>query len=377
MIKKLIFIGLILSALVVAASRFVAGSQTNRTALDLSRYEFDSQTHQASVTSLWRDNVLATPNQWQLAGGAALRAGECDVALSDFDAALELKPRDPLLLFGQGRARECLGDHDGALQAWRAANAGPWFSQQALAQLRAGDTDAALYFAQQAVELDSGSAQVFQVLGETLRSQQRYDEAITAFDRAVTLQPGVGEHEYFLARTLADAGRWDEGLQRCAQVIEQQMPRRIPACQMLYGLYYETHLDYAQAAQWYEIASRSSDPVALQGLGRMQLAQGDVSAATQTLARAVQQTPDSADVQIELARAYRMLGQLLPAVEAYERGLKIVTGLEVPDLLVEYADTLAAAGETAEACQAYVKALSQLPQPGDLEGKIVALRCKR
>jgi tetratricopeptide (TPR) repeat protein len=374
MIKYVVLILLILIALVGVVPHLVEGGMTNRVALDLSKREFASLADQSDLET-WDTTMPYTSNQWRLAGGAALRAGECDVALSDFDAALELAPHDPLALFGQGQTRECLGDHDGALQAWRAAKAEPWFSQQALAQLRAGDTGAALHFAQQAAELDSGSAQVFQVLGEALRSQQRYDEAIAAFERAVTLQPGVGEHEYFLARTLADAGRWDEGLRRCVQVMEQQMPRRVAACQMLYGLYYETHLDYAQAAQWYEIASRSADPVALRGLGRMQLAQGDVAVATQTLARAVQQAPDSADVQIELARAYHILGQLLPAVEAYERGLKIMTDFDRSNLLVEYADTLAAAGKIAEACQAYAKALSQLPQPGDVETKMAALRC--
>jgi len=211
-------------------------------------------------------DIAPTTGAYRLLGDIYLARGDLERALATLAAGLRLTPTDSLLLLKQGLAYERRGEHAQAMQSWRLARAGIWFARQGQARLEQGRIEEAASLLDIAVQLDAGSPDIFHVLGQLRRSQRRYEDAAWAFERAVSLAPGTGEHEYFLARALAEAGRWHEALGICEEVVAKNMRRRVIACLLLKGMYFETQGDVQRARYWYEKASSTGDPTARQAL---------------------------------------------------------------------------------------------------------------
>ena len=82
--------------------------------------------------------------------------------------------------------------------------------QEGVAQLLAGDLDAAIASFDRAIEADPGSARIRLLSGNAYATARRLDRAEAAYREAIALAPSLGEPRYRLATVLAATGRREE-----------------------------------------------------------------------------------------------------------------------------------------------------------------------
>jgi tetratricopeptide (TPR) repeat protein len=157
------------------------------------------------------------PHAWHNLGLAAMRLGDRDGCVAHLRRCVELKPDHGLGWSNLALALRLVEDLPGALDAARraaelkgASNARVW---AVLADVEgdAGEFDAALTHARQALSLDARHLGGHIVLGKLLTSLARHAEAEAAFRQALQIAPGDPEATGGLGQLLLLQARWHEG----------------------------------------------------------------------------------------------------------------------------------------------------------------------
>ena len=73
-------------------------------------------------------------------------------------------------------------------------------------------------------DLDPGAPTAYSIRGLALERLERYQEALDAFDFALVLEPGSGEHLWQRGRMLVELGRHDQALASCDHAIAESDP---------------------------------------------------------------------------------------------------------------------------------------------------------
>lgn len=148
-----------------------------------------------------------------LAGKAFLDAAARDkaAAQAEFEALAEKYPAAPGVHYLLGTYLISIGEERGAEELKKEVEISPRHVparvQLALEYLKRGNTDAALPFARDSVQLapDSRAAQV--AYGRVLLGKQNFTEAATHFEQARELDPGDPQTRFLLFTTYAKLGR--------------------------------------------------------------------------------------------------------------------------------------------------------------------------
>jgi len=148
-----------------------------------------------ALADLDRAVVLDPRSADPLLGRARLHLQQHDAtrALADCARALELRPRDVELLVLRGRARLASGDPGGArADLTRALELDPRNPEARDLVVEAGGTPPALGASEQATDSERG-ARAWAERGASSFQRRDWPGAIAAFERAVTLEPGVAD----------------------------------------------------------------------------------------------------------------------------------------------------------------------------------------
>jgi tetratricopeptide (TPR) repeat protein len=127
-------------------------------------------------------------------GIAYFSKGENDRAMRDFDEAIRLKPKSPVLLYNRGFAYYSKGDYDRAIQDYdEAIGIFPKYllaiNDRGNAYYRKGDYDRAIRGYDDAIRLNPKTAITYANRANAYRMKADYDRAIRDFDESIRLDP--------------------------------------------------------------------------------------------------------------------------------------------------------------------------------------------
>lgn len=187
-------------------------------------------------------------------------------------------------------------------------------------------------------------------LGMVLDAYRQYESAALCYERARQLDPRAFRWAYYLGADQLHQGTYDQAAATLRQALALS-PDYLPAhLKLAESLLASGHLD--ESGKIYEaILKGSSKPVdsrlrgndgdgdtaataeALYGMGRIEAARGDISAAEGSYRKACELFPDYGAAQYALALAYQRLGKpdmAQPHFSAYEANMTVTPQLEDP-----------------------------------------------
>ncbi len=130
-----------------------------------------------------------------------------------------------------------------------------------------GDYVSAVQFYRSAIEVNPYLAILHVELGRNLRFLQVYDDAITEFNTANTLNPADPEPDYFISRTYATIGEYAKALQYAETAVENRPTD--PRLRGNFGVMYYRQFLYQQALDQLSLAvngGRTEAGLPIQGL---------------------------------------------------------------------------------------------------------------
>ncbi len=269
-----------------------------------------------------------------------------------------------------------LGDIERAMRQFEAAvNTNPRHvpSHLMLAYLeqRTGNDRAAARRYEAALDAGASDPAVLAQIGATLIDLREYDAAITAYERAIALQPASASFRYQAALAYLGVGRLDAADQAVRRALERQPV--YPEALALLGDITLQRGNLPQAAQQYRAALQQNPALAAAhiGLGRVAAAGGDWSIAAGHFLNAVQGDSQSADARLWLGEARMRTGDLDGAIAEYRQALQLRA--DFPEAHFGLAQAQFGKGLVEEALREVTRALEQRPRYAEallLLGKI-------
>jgi tetratricopeptide (TPR) repeat protein len=269
----------------------------------------------------------------------------------------------PAALVEAGRRHLQAGRHlDAQLCCQQAVAADPDHSDSlhlmGLLTLQAKQYDHAIEWAARAIRIEPRAAYI-STLGTALLGAGRLEEALRAFDKAVSLEPADAEHWKKLGAVLIDLDRPDEALLSLRNALDLR-PSYADAANLSGLILYRKHR-FVEALEFFDISVRADPDQAdalhmralmLQKLGRLQ---ESVSGGL----RSAQLDPTNADTHNNLGSVLHELGRFQDSLACYDRALAVR-----PDYLVAQnnkAHLLADMLRLDEALACYEKSLTIKP----------------
>ena len=227
---------------------------------------------------------------------------------------------------------EGLGRYDDAIAMYAGVpESSPHFEsariQMAQNEDRAGRTEAAIEGLRQYIAKypgRSGQAQIS--LADTLRSHERYDEAVTEYDKVIA---GLGAPKpyhwpmlYARGITLERAGNWPHAERDLLHALELE-PDQPNVLNYLAYSWIDKGLNIQRAKTMIESAAkqRPEDGAIIDSLGWIQYRIGEYSNAVETLENAISLLPQDAVINDHLGDAYWQVGRRLEAQFQWQRAL--------------------------------------------------------
>ena len=302
----------------------------------------------------------AHPNEFEL----AFRLGQWHTAarnsgeqIGPYEAARALRPDNTAVLNNLGIALRDKGDLDGALTAYR-----------------------------KAIELDPKYAEAHSCLGNALRDKGDLDGAIAAHRKAIELNPKAAKAHYNLSVALYEKGDLDGTLTACRRAIEQE-PKDAEAHSNLGSVLRDKgDLDGAIAAHRKAIELEPKLARAHSNLGSVLRALGDLDGAIAAHRKAIELEPKDAQAHYNLGVALSATGDRQGAIAAYRKAIELEPKLARAHS--NLGNELSAAGDRQGAIAAYRKVIELEPKDaqahynlgnvlsatGDTAGAIAAYR---
>ncbi|GAA5839632.1 hypothetical protein JCM11251_003563 [Rhodosporidiobolus azoricus] len=137
-------------------------------------------------------NTALLAQSWVKKASVHMELGRPEEAMGDFERALEVEPENADVFYHRGQVYFITGDYTKAISEYRrSSELDPSFIfshiQLAVAQYKSGSQEKALHQFRRLVEKHPDSAEVWNYFGELLLDQQRFEEAVGAFDKSLEL----------------------------------------------------------------------------------------------------------------------------------------------------------------------------------------------
>lgn len=211
--------------------------------------------------------------------------------------------------------------------------------------------------AQRALAAGAMAAEVYLVLGRSLKALGRREEALGAYEAGCEAQPGSAELRLGLAGLLRDGGRWNEAVEHCREAVRLK-PGLVEAHHNL-GLALRQGGQLAPAAESFERAAalRPTLVDAWVALGDTNLALRRYGPALEALRRAQALRPELLAITRQQAWAAQDRGEHQQAIDGFTRVLAFEP--EDAEMLSGLGLALHAAGRLDEAVGAYEQAVAR------------------
>ncbi len=274
-----------------------------------------------------QNNVEITAEVRRVLGWAELQRNQPDAAMKQFQAALELEPRDSTAQFGLAVAyrRKAMLDEAAAelakVEELDSKFPGLALEKGRLAEAR-GDMDAAAQSYRRALRESPGDLVLESRLGAVLVMTGQYEEGEKLLRQVLEAQPYSAEAEHFLGRIDMDRGQWDAARQRFVRAA------RLDSENGMYRMY----VGWAQLEQQEMSAALRSVDDALKldpTLGdaywlraRIRIRAGTVRDALDDLDKAIELNPNRVEAWAAIGESHYQLGQMKEAIKALEKAVQ-------------------------------------------------------
>ena len=161
---------------------------------------------------------------WNGKGNVLKEQDRYDEALKAYEEAIRLDPKDAAPLNGKGNVLYEQGRYDEALKAYEEAirlapkNKHP-LNGKGCVLYKKGRYDEALESFEEAIQLDPKDTFPWNGKGNTLSEQTQYEEALTAYEEAIRLDPKSADPWNGKGNVLCKQGRYDEALKAYEEAI--------------------------------------------------------------------------------------------------------------------------------------------------------------
>jgi tetratricopeptide (TPR) repeat protein len=316
---------------------------------------------------LYKQSLDANPRQPNVRRNLGLllrQVGRLDEAISELRDAISLKPNYVEALLDLGLALSARGEPAQAESTFRQAlRVQPNFlaAKQGLAAVlndagRPSEAEQVLKGALAQGARDPGQAGAIEHnLGVSLKMQERYAEALRAFDAAKAKLPNVSSIDSGRAGALQGLGRYDEAVESYRQALAKN-PLDIESHLDLNRLLYRLGRDDEFLLSLREAIELHPDAGALYlTAGTLLFRKEDFGQAREAYERAVALLPDDAAAHDGLGMTLARIGEFSESLRVHETAVK----LSVADSMIwrNYAETLLRAGNPDTAREAAVRAL--------------------
>ena len=256
-----------------------------------------------------------------------------DVGLVMAQQSLRLNPQSEIALVLLG---EIMEDQDRGRQAIEAYRRVPedslfsWTVRQRIAEQleRLGDIDAAKDELETLAEMRPDSHEPLLRLGNLLRAQERFEEAVVAYDRAVERVPEPQQHHwsllYFRGIALERSDEWPRAEADFKKALELQ-PEQPYVMNYLAYSWVEKRQNLEQAKEMLRRAVdlRPNDGYIVDSLGWVYYRLGEYENAVEYLERAVELRPQDPVINDHLGDAYWRVGRVHEARFQWRRALSL------------------------------------------------------
>jgi Flp pilus assembly protein TadD len=193
-----------------------------------------------------------------------------------------------------------------------------------LNHLREGRGALAVEEFKKAVRQDAKNPYFQKGLGQAYLATHRFDEAISAFRKALELNPYYVDVRNDLGTVLIVSGKREEGRGELVRVFTDPMNPTPELTARNIAQSYVDEKDYANALIWYRSAIEKNDGYAdgQLGLAEALLALKRNGEALVVLEAALRPTGDSAEVLVALAEMYQRAGKIAEARTALEKAVR-------------------------------------------------------
>ncbi|MDI6686795.1 MAG: tetratricopeptide repeat protein [Desulfobacterales bacterium] len=193
------------------------------------------------------------------------------------------------------------------------------------AYIREGDYTKALGKLLEAEKLYSKDQHLQYDLGLVYMAKERLDLAIHHFKKAVEIKPDYTPAKNSLGAAYLAQKRWDDAI-ACFKEITEDLLYVTPHYPLSnLGWAYYNKKEYDLAEKYYKDALKIEPrfAIALSGLGKTYIAKGRISEAIAALEKTVKNSPNSAQLYLDLADAYRLSQEYGKALDAYSKVIEL------------------------------------------------------
>lgn len=278
------------------------------------------------------DGDPSDPERYAETIGAYLEAQRFQDALALAQRATELFADDPTMFEALALVYEAMGDSEQAITAW-----------------------------QQVIALDPEDLDAWERLGSCLLDQDRMEEAVAAFRRSVELDPENPNARFNLAEALMDAEQYPEAITiyqgllnatHTDEAMQADVYIGLAEAQNAAGLYEEALATSAKLLEEYPEESMGlyQRATALDALGRF-------DEAIDNYINSLENDPLNADTYNDLADTYLKVGDIAGAIEMANRSIALASEVDLAYETLAQALRANGQNEAAEAAEQHAQAL--------------------
>jgi len=183
-----------------------------------------------------------------------------------------------------------------------------------------GRFEEALTARDRAIVIDPRDARSHSSRGAALNRLQRFEEALAACDVAIDIDPGLTDAHTARGTALNNLGRFEEALAACDKAIEIDPQYALAHHNRANALYMLRRFEDALAALDRTIELEPRNAVAHNSRGTTLLALGKSDAAIEAYKEVIRLRPDDADAHCNLGHALMRCGRFQEAASCYRRG---------------------------------------------------------
>ena len=254
-----------------------------------------------------------------------------------------------------------------------AGNAREYYSDIARLHLRAMDFDVATSAAKQAIAHSPRNPEGYQLLAGIDKQRGHYEGAVDGLKQAVRLRPESTEIRAELADVYQQAGDYRQAIEqywRCWD-LSDELSDKLSFINRLEGAYYDFGRSDELEEKFRQMARvNPNDQGSVLGLAELYRGQGDLPAAREQLARALEQETQNPDLLTQLVKINLELGETQEALSYQQR---LVKAQPNPYHQQKLGEMLFDIGREQEAIQTWTKLLHARNKDVEAEIKLAGL----
>ncbi len=252
-------------------------------------------------------------------------------------------------------------------------NAREYYLDIARLHLRAMDFDVATLAAKQAIAHSPRNPEAYQLLAGIDKQRGHYEEAVDSLKQAVRLRPESTEIRAELADVYQQAGDYRQAIEqywRCWD-LSDELSDKLSFINRLEGAYYDFGRSDELEDKFQQMARvNPNDQGPVLGLAELYRGQGDLPAAREQLARALEQETQNPDLLTQLVKINLELGENQEALSYQQR---LVKAQPNPYHQQKLGEMLFDIGREQEAIQTWAKLLHARNKDVEAEIKLAGL----